>query len=185
MGPELIKVLTEIVKELQKYNLPSNNLDFNSLISALVGAIAGGVISWLVTRNGIQKQYDIQRKLMNEDLKVKEKRVLLILKDEIGKNHVIADGFMKYCEANNTDYMDTRKINNSKLEESGWGQYKGEALLLTDYEFAKQLTQYYQQIYFMNHTDMFGYSEAMSAKEKSIELSKHIDMLLMQYEKGQ
>lgn len=183
MEQDILNALNNIVIELQKLNNINNNtIDLNSLFSVLVGAIAGGLFSLLGTRYGIKKQFELQSEQLSYETKIKEKRALLIFKDEVKKNIIMAESLKKYADTNKTDFIEVRKLSNTKLEDSTWNQFKGDVLFLLDTDFTKKLTDYYIHVYMMNHCDQIGYSAVLHAIEQSNELSLQIDKLLKRYE---
>jgi len=123
----------------------------SSLISGLAGSIVGGIITWLITRNSLKKQF--QNRLAKSEQIKKDKVALKSLIQEQEINLEVVNDYVTYAEANGIERIDTKNKKFIATKQNSWETFKGDMLLLNNGLYCDKIIKNYKSFFMLDTTD--------------------------------
>lgn len=119
----------------------NNGFDINQLLTSMIGTITGGLITLAITYFSLNTQFKRQKSLFNRDQLVKERRALLLLKNELFDN--LSTIFYLIDKSSEADTEINSMYISQKPKITDWEQIKGDVLLIDDDTFVLNLCKTY------------------------------------------
>ncbi|QDY32678.1 hypothetical protein [Clostridium sporogenes] len=108
----------------------------SNLFSAFIGSITGGIVTWIVTKNSLKKQFEYQNRLVEVEQKRKEKIALRSIRSEILYNLIYLNGSKKIFDKENMQYINFKESkSNIMLKKDSWEKHSDiiESIEFLDY----------------------------------------------------
>ncbi len=99
-------------------------MDYYILFSGLIGTVIGGILTWLITKESLKKQFEYQQKLI--EMKEKQQRLVALksIRNEITHNIIQLKGCLRIMKYENMHFLNYRRSQlNNNLKSNKWEKH--------------------------------------------------------------
>lgn len=154
----------------------------SNLFSGFIGSIIGGIVTWLVTKDSLKKQFQYQNKLVKLERKKQEKVALKSVKSEIAYNLIYLDSYEKTMINENIGYINFKASNsNVLLKINKWEKHSDTILNIEQLEYIGELQGFYITISAETIYQMVNLERVGKLIENALKLSKLLEDTIKTY----
>ncbi|MCE7793457.1 hypothetical protein K8O68_13610 [Salipaludibacillus sp. CUR1] len=158
--------------------------DYYTFLSGFAGILTGGLITWLVTRDSLHKQFQEQDKRQQAQERRNEIIALNAVHKEIQHNLIQFRGTKNIMEGEKMElisYKASNLHNNYSMEK--WNQHSDTVLFIEDLDCLSKLQAFYINLSFEITNQVTNKKKTEKLIESGLHLSKQLEQYIEAYKK--
>ncbi|MDG5789669.1 hypothetical protein QA612_19615 [Evansella sp. AB-P1] len=159
-------------------------IDYYTLLSGLGGTVIGGLITWIVTRYSLNKQFEEQDKRQQAQERKNEIIALNAVLKEIEHNLIQFRGTKNLMESQNIEFINYKASNlhnNYSMEK--WNQHSDTVLFIEDLNCLSKLQAFYINLSFLITNQITDREKTENLIDSGLYLSKQLEQYIEAYKK--
>lgn len=155
-------------------------MELESIITGFIGVIAGGIITFLVTKYSLNQQFLNQKRIIDIEENKKKTIALKSVKREIEHNLIQLEGTLNIMKSEKIEFINYRKSGqDNNLKRNKWEKHSDAIESIDDFDDTGNLQAFYINISFEISNQITDKERTKKAINQGIEVIRRIDKYLI------